>query len=664
MKMIHKKTTIVFVFLSLFIKQMGYTQKQSKKMHKANEAYNEFAFTKASKLYTELANKDDATAIVYAKLADSYYYNSNYSEALLWYSKAMENGESISPEYYFRYAQTLKAAQKYLEAALVLKNYFKLTEKKDRSDDWLPENFLSKIAEQSGRYEIKNIKNNSAYSDFGAAFWGDDKILYSSAKEVGLSLKAKHNWDNKPFLKIYEATITADGELENDKILKGKVNSKYHQSTPVITKDGKTMYFTGTNYSSGELGRSNKLDISYLKIYKAHYINNEWENIEELPYPVNSSGFSSGHPALSPDDKELYFVSDRNNEIGNSDLYVVNITEAYQISNEVKSLGDEINTLGRETYPFIDESGILYFSSDGHPGLGGLDVFAAVKDEEGVYHVMNLGDGVNSRYDDFGYAINEETKKGYFSSNRNGNDDLYGFKENKPKKMPFSIKPIISGVLKDSITEIPIAQVAIEVYDLDNNKVATHYTDNDGNYSLRLEPYKSYRLVFKKEGLIEATELISSMKQLEKKNISPNLYNEMEVIVANKIVVLSEGDDLTQKLELSPIYFDFEGFIIRESSKKELNKIVQLLLARPNISLKVQSHTDSRGRKELNMTLSKNRASSTVNYIVNAGIEKERISGEGFGDTELINKCEKGVKCSEGEHQLNRRSEFIIIKKQ
>lgn len=663
MKMIYKKITILFVLLSFFTTNIGYTQKPNKKLQRANEAFNQFAFTKASKLYEELANDGKVTAIVYAKLADSYYYNSNYSDALIWYSKFMGTGKNIEPEYYYRYAQTLKAAQKYSEAALVLKNYFLITEKEDTSNDWLPANFLPKIKEQSGRYELKNIKVNSTSSDFGTAFWGEDKILFSSAKDAGLILQSKHNWNNKPFLKIYEATITPDGGLKDPKILKGSVNSKYHQSTPVITKDGKTMYFTGTNYSSGELGRSNKLSVSFLKIYKAHYIEDQWKNVEELPFPVNSDGFSSGHPALSPDDKELYFVSDRNNEIGNSDLYVVNITEADGVSNEVKSLGKKINTLGRETYPFIDDSGVLYFSSDGHPGLGGLDVFAAAKDESGEYHVVNLGDGVNSIYDDFAYAINGETKKGYFSSNREQDDNLYGFTENKPAEFSFSIKPIVSGVLKDSITGAPIASVAIEVYDADNNKSATYYTDEKGNYSIALAPYKTHTIVYKKERLIEETVVVPPLKQLEKREISPDLYNEMEVTVANKKVKLKEGDDLTKKLELNPIYFDYEGFQIRGSSKAELDKIVELLLARPSISLKVQSHTDSRGRDEFNMRLSQHRAESTVDYIVKAGVAKERVTGEGFGETKLINKCTNGVRCSEKEHELNRRSEFIIILK-
>ncbi|MBF7092510.1 PD40 domain-containing protein [Flavobacterium sp. ALJ2] len=633
---------------------------QNKRLQKANEAYNQFAFVEAGKLYKRIANKGNASANVYARLGDSYYYNSNYLEALKWYAKLMETRGDIAPEYYFRYAQTLKTAEKYSEAATILKKYYLKTGKRDMSDSWLPENFMSKIKEQSGRYTLNNVTINSSSSEFGAAFWGEDKLLYATSKNSSSVLTQKNSWDNRSYFNIYSATITPDGGLVKPKILKGDVNSKFHHSTPVITKDGKTMYFTGSNYMAKKLGRSKKLEINYLKIYKAHYIDNQWKNIEELPYPVNSDGFSSGHPALSPDDKELYFVSDRNNEMGNSDIYVGSITEADGIS-DIRLLGSEINTLGRETYPFIDASGTLYFSSNGHPGLGGLDVFAAAKDEEGIYKVVNLGDGVNSAYDDFAYGINRENQKGYFSSNREGNDDLYGFTEKSPVNFSFDIKPTISGTMKDSITGAPIAGVTIEVYDSEFNKITSYLTDNEGKYSFSIEPFQKHTLVYKKVGLIEETVSIPMLQQLEKRVISPDLYDEMEINVANVRVRLNEGDDLTKKLKLEPIYFDYEGFQIRESSKEELDKIVKLLLARPNISLRVNSHTDSRGRDEFNMRLSKQRAAATVEYIVKAGVAKERVTGEGFGETMLINHCINGVKCSEKDHELNRRSEFIII---
>lgn len=658
--MIYKKLTIVFIFFLSFIMHESYAQMQNKRLQKANEAYNQFAFVEAGKLYKRIANKGNASANVYARLGDSYYYNSNYLEALKWYAKLMETRGDIAPEYYFRYAQTLKTAEKYSEAATILKKYYLKTGKRDMSDSWLPENFMSKIKEQSGRYTLNNVTINSSSSEFGAAFWGEDKLLYATSKNSSSVLTQKNSWDNRSYFNIYSATITPDGGLVKPKILKGDVNSKFHHSTPVITKDGKTMYFTGSNYMAKKLGRSKKLEINYLKIYKAHYIDNQWKNIEELPYPVNSDGFSSGHPALSPDDKELYFVSDRNNEMGNSDIYVGSITEADGIS-DIRLLGSEINTLGRETYPFIDASGTLYFSSNGHPGLGGLDVFAAAKDEEGIYKVVNLGDGVNSAYDDFAYGINRENQKGYFSSNREGNDDLYGFTEKSPVNFSFDIKPTISGTMKDSITGAPIAGVTIEVYDSEFNKITSYLTDNEGKYSFSIEPFQKHTLVYKKVGLIEETVSIPMLQQLEKRVISPDLYDEMEINVANVRVRLNEGDDLTKKLKLEPIYFDYEGFQIRESSKEELDKIVKLLLARPNISLRVNSHTDSRGRDEFNMRLSKQRAAATVEYIVKAGVAKERVTGEGFGETMLINHCINGVKCSEKDHELNRRSEFIII---
>ncbi|MEN2403194.1 flagellar motor protein MotB, partial [Flavobacterium sp. MC2016-06] len=231
-------------------------------------------------------------------------------------------------------------------------------------------------------------------------------------------------------------------------LVKGDVNTRYHQSTPAITKDGKTMYFTRSNYIEGKLG-ADKEGTTYLKIYAAKNVKGEWKEVMELPYPINSDGYSSAHPALSPDETELYFVSDRNNNFGNSDLYVVSLKKGGVIGNDVKKLSDEINTLGRETYPFVDESGILYFSSDGHPGFGGLDVFAAQKDVNGVYHVVNAGDEVNTISDDFGYVIQSESRKGFFSSNRTGNDDIYGFTETR--LLNFGIaKPLIYGIIKDS----------------------------------------------------------------------------------------------------------------------------------------------------------------------------------------------------------------------
>lgn len=351
--------------------------------------------------------------------------------------------------------------------------------------------------------------------------------------------------------------------------------------------------------------------------------------------------------------------------MNDTDLYVVSRKKGGGFANKVESLGDEINTYGRETFPFVDNSGILYFSSDGYPGLGGLDVFAAAKDSEGKYVVVNVGEPINSTNDDFAYVIDNESKKGFVSSNRNGgkgDDDIYRFVETKSIVFPFNLNPVYFGIVKDSITGEPLRDVEIVIYNDLNEKVKTLFTDESGKYSLDLLPLKNYDFEFKKKGFGTERILVEGQKISEKKEIPVALFNELSVIVNNEVVTLKEGDDLTDKLKLSPIYFDYGGYTIRKSSKLELDKVINLIKNRSRISIEVRSHTDSRGKNDYNLKLSKNRAKTTIDYIVNeGGISRDRIWGDGYGETQLINKCSDGVKCTEAEHELNRRSEFIII---
>jgi len=656
--MINKKLQIAFVFLMVCMIHVSSITAQNKKMEKANEAYDKFAFIEAIKLYKEEINKGINTVEIYTKLGDAYYYNSNYPEAAQCYSKVVTAANNVDPEYYFRYAQALSNGSDYKTAEAIMKIYYEKTGKKDISENWGEKKLLENLQKQSGRYNVKVVDLNTPFSDFGTAYLDKSKVIYASAKDTGVIIKRKHSWNDKSFLKLYEADITVDGGLQNPVLLKGDVNTRYHQSTPAITKDGKIMFFTRNNYKDGKLG-ADKKGTTYLKIYSAENVNGEWKNVKELGYPLNGDGFSSAHPALNPDETELYFVSDRNNKFGNSDLYKVSIQKGGFIGNDITKLGEEINTLGRETYPYMDASGILYFSSDGHPGLGGLDVFAAVKDEFGKYHVVNVGDGVNTNADDFAYTFKDDIKKGYFSSNRSGNDDIYGFTENRPINFDFDIRPIVFGTLNYT-TGKPIEGIAVDIYNAKNEKLNTVYSDNDGKYLANILPFEDYKLIYSKPGLTEKVQIVQPLKPAEKREYSFELINEMEIIVDNKKVEIHEGDNLTNTLNLKPIYFDYNGYKIRESSKAELDKIVDVMRVRPSIFIKINSHTDSRGKDDFNMKLSQNRAKATMDYIVLHGIAKERLSAEGFGETRLINRCSNGVNCSEAEHQENRRSEFII----
>ncbi|WP_281234803.1 OmpA family protein [Flavobacterium gelatinilyticum] len=653
-----KNINKAFLLLIVCIFSITGVNAQNKKLDKANQAYDKFAFIEAIKLYEQQLEKGNNAGDIYAKLGDCYYFNGRYDEAIKCYAKIMSTKNGLSLENYFRYAQALSSIDKHDEAQAVMKEYFARTNKKDISENWGKTKLAADIAKQSNRYDFKPVDINSPESDFGTAFNGKDMVIYASGKDTSSIFKSKHSWNEKSFLKLYSADVTVDGGLQNPVLLKGDINTRYHQSTPAITKDGKTMYFTRNNYVDGKLA-ADKKGTTYLKIYVADNVKGEWKNIRPLGYPINSDGFSSAHPALSADESELYFVSDRNNNFGNSDIYVASLKKGGFVGNDVKKLGDEINTLGRETYPFVDDKGILYFSSDGHPGLGGLDVFAAIKDTDGIYHVVNMGDEVNSSADDFAYIINDETKKGYFSSNRAGNDDIYSFTENRKVVFDINIQPIVYGTLKYT-SGPPIEDVSVEIYDTDNTLIKTVKSDKEGYYTADLEPYKLYKILYKKPSIVEKSQEVPQLKPLEKREYSFNFTNEMEVQVGDKTVTLEPGDDLTRVLKLSPIFFDYGGYNIRKTSMIELDKVVEVLKARPSLTLTVNSHTDSRGRDDFNMKLSENRAKATVDYIIAHGIDASRVQGHGYGETQLLNRCANGVKCSEAEHQENRRSEFII----
>ncbi|MCM0667681.1 OmpA family protein [Flavobacterium tyrosinilyticum] len=655
--MISNKIRTVLTILCVCLMQIGVVKAQDKKIEKANEVYNKFAFIEAGKLYKNLVEKGNNSLEVYTKLGNCYYFNGQYPEAADSYSKVFNSGQAVDSEFYFRYAQALNNTKKYNEANVVMKKYYAMTGKKDLSENWKEQKLMADIQKESGRYNFKPVNINTPVSDFGTAFDGKDKVLFASARDTGVVIKRKHSWNEKSFMKIYSAKISTDGGLEDAAPVKGDINTKYHQSSAVVTKDGKYMYFTRNNFIDGKLG-ADRNGTNYLKIYVAENVKGEWKNVKELPYPINSDGFSSGHPALSPDETQLYFASDRNNSFGNSDLYVVSLKKGALVGNDVTKLSDEINTPGRETYPYMDGKGILYFASDGHPGLGGLDVFAAMKDAEGKYHVVNVGDGVNTGSDDFAYTINADSKKGYFSSNRDGNDNIYSFTENKPVIFDFDIRSLIFGTITENGK--PVAGFNVQMFNSNDESIGTTTTDNAGNYKIAVDPYQNYRALYTKTSYADKTVNTEQLKPLEKKEISFEITKEMEVVVDGEKVKIKDGDDLTQKLKLNPIYFDLNGYNIRQSSKKELNKVVALMKDRPNITIKVNSYTDSRGRDEFNMKLSENRAKATVDYIVNSGIAQERISGEGFGETNLLNHCSNGVNCSEKEHELNRRSEFII----
>ncbi|EDP95700.1 OmpA family protein [Kordia algicida OT-1] len=642
---------LIYTVVSLFV-LVSYAQER--KLDKADKKYDSYAFINAIEIYEEVAEEGYKSKELFEKLGNAYYYNADLINASKWYGELFKLEEEIAPEYYFRYAQALKAEKRYEESDKMMQEFNKLTGSDIRGTKFMnTRNYLDEIEEQSGRFRITNLGVNSKYSDFAPSFYLENNLVFSSARDTGVATRAKHKWNSRPFLDLYGAEVADNGSLSNVDKFSSKLNTKYHESTTVFTKDGNTMYFTRNNYYKGKYKKDRK-GINKLKIFRATREGNRWTNIEELPF--NSDLYSVAHPALSVDEKKLYFASDMPGTFGQSDLFVVDINDDGTFG-EPKNLGKGINTEARENFPFVSQNNELYFSSDGHVGLGGLDIFVMrLDDEEQI--IYNVGEPVNSSVDDFSFIINTKTKKGYFASNRDGgqgDDDIYSFLETK--SIQWTCEQEIAGVVKDEKTNEIIAGSNVKLFDRDNNEIGNTYSDEQGNFRF------SNILACDEVYFVRASKKdYNSAEALLPKQEDPGL-REVTLLLEKEEVPFEIGDDLAVTLNIPIIYFDFDKSNIRPDAAAELAKVIAVMKKYPTLKIDVRSHTDSRGSDSYNMALSQRRNQSTRDYIISKGIDASRLTGRGYGETRHVNKCSNGVKCSEEEHQLNRRSEFIVVEK-
>ena len=644
---------INILVVSVFILGLsGFAQdKKGKLVTRANEKYEEYSFSPAIDIYKKVLDRGYASADLLKKLGNSYYFNADYEDAAKTYKRLLDGyAEETGPEYYFRYAQTLKTLEDYEASNAVMAQFLEATSDDGRATAFKDEkNYLSDIKKNSGRYNLSPFQYNSPYSDFAPSYYKEG-LLFSSDRDTGNFARYRHTWNSKDFLDLYK--VNADSMSKGFVTKLGdRVNTRLHESTSAINKDGSTLYFTRNNFKEGKYVKDKK-GIIRLKIFKAAMTDEgEWGNIEALPF--NSDDYSVAHPTLSPDEKTLYFASDMPGSLGESDIFKVGINEDGTFGTP-ENLGITINTEARETFPFVTSKEVLYFSSDGHPGLGGLDVFAT-KIAYGKLNgaVMNVGEPINGRMDDFTFIFNEITRKGYFASNRSegqGADDIYAFLETKV--LPLDCTQKISGTVRDKISNEILIGATVKVIDEYNEETMSAITDAEGKYMLALDCNQGNFVRAMTDGYIPSEEYLGKSDGKPK---VIDFYLERNTISAGF------GDDLAKLLQLSTIYFDFDKYNIRKDSEIEVEKVIAAMEKYPSLKIKVNSHTDSRGKDSYNLWLSQKRAESTVAYMVNKGIAKERVAGEGLGEIKLINQCANGVKCSDKDHELNRRSEFIIL---
>lgn len=602
---------------------------QNKNTKAADKLYSRYEYVDAAKEYQKLVDNGKGDAYVYKQLADTYYNMFNTAEATTWYAKATESTQDA--ETYFRYAQMLKSSGKYEEANKQMAKFAAMAPNDQRAKTFKENpNYVPKLVGKTPGYTAKSLEVSSDKSDFGAVLYGND-LYFTSARNAA---RKNYGWNEEPFLDIYKATLGDSGTFSEATTV-SSLNSSFHDGPVTISTDGNTAYFTSDSFREGsfERDKKNKLKLGKNNIYKATKDGNGWGNVKSLSF--NSKEYSTSNPSLSRDGKTLYFSSDMPNSLGGVDIWKVAVNEDGTYGAP-ENLGSKVNTEGNESFPFIaDDNKTLFFASSGKQGLGGYDIYQI--DLSNGSDAQNLGKPINTEKDDFAFTFNKAKNQGFFSSNRNGNDDI------------FSATPICSVDVLTTVTNAKtgaiLANSKVAILDDKNNIIATETSNGSGEVKFKVECDKAYTIQASKDGFEGNTFPVAKSKGGETKITAA--LQPIDVIVTPTEIILK------------PIFFEYNKSNITQEGAFELDKLVQVMKNNDQIVIMAKAHTDSRGTDQYNLDLSDRRAKSTVQYIISKGISASRISGKGYGESEPKVQCEP---CTEEEYSQNRRSEFLIVK--
>ena len=654
------------------------TKVQRQNIFTARSNFESYEYSPAIEKYLKIVRSGRASKEAYQFLALSFFNNSQYDLATIWFNKLINTyPKGLDPEIYFKAAISFKSIEAYEVADQLTEKYLTLTNNPISQNNYTSsKNYLNDIFESEFVYHLYETKINSGKSDFGPNFYSDNEIIFSSSEDA--TGNKNYDWSNEPFLDLFVAEIDSLGTLVNREPLGGEVNTKYHESSATISKDGKTMYFTRNNFFNGKLKRSRDNEVK-LKIYKAtKNDNNSWGSIKELPF--NGNDFSVAHPALSPDGKKLYFSSDMPGTFGKSDIWFVYIYDNEEYSQPI-NLGPNVNTEFRESFPFVDDDFNLFYSSDGKMGLGGFDVFSTQLNGRGFpSKSKNLGIPLNSPFDDFGFVYNNFKKFGYFSSNRSGpngssSDQVYRINRtlrpviqstsyqnegltvvnNLEYRKPQQCSPSISGSVYDIYTRELLVGSLVELLNQNENPIDEIIADEKGQFYFSKREYycESTYKIRVSNGLGYNSRLVDLIF-----DDSPNIIENIG-LKWNKDCL---PYDLICLLNIEPIYFDLDRYSLRPSSIISLNEVFRTLIKYPNMILEVNSYAYSRASIPYNRLLSLRRAQVTKSWLVKKGINPSRLLIKAFGEENIDNLCGDNVDCSEREYQLNRKSSFKILK--
>jgi outer membrane protein OmpA-like peptidoglycan-associated protein/tetratricopeptide (TPR) repeat protein len=612
---------------------------QNNDTKKADKHFNQLEFVEAAKDYEKLVAEGKADSYVYGRLAESYYNVYDTQNAERYYYQALEGNAAPNSDMVYKYAQMLKANGKYDLSNQWMSKFADLRPSDFRAMSFRENpNYIPRILERGKKFRVENLDINSEYSDFGGTL-NDGKLYITSARDA---TGKTYGWNAEPFLDIFVASKNNEGGYGVPEKLEGKVNTSFHEGLVAFSPDGKTMYFSRESFFEKEYVKDSitKNKMGSIHLYKATSLGEKWDNIEALNITTD---YSAKNPSVSKDGKTLYFAANIPGGYGLFDIYKAPINEDGSVGEPV-NLGQKVNTEGQEMFPFIGDDGTLYFSSNGHLGLGGLDVFFTKEIDGKLAPIRNVGIPINSNSDDFAFRVDDTTGEGFISSNRPGgvgSDDIY----RTMKLEPLCDVLVIATVVDDKTGE-PVTGAMVTLYDDQGNKIVSKNTNSEGIAEFIVECDKD-------------SELEVVMNDFESQKLMLKGTQEKEV---NVKISLSPIDKIIEvdRIVLNPIYFEFDKSNITSKAAFELDKLVQIMTKYPDMVINATSHTDSRGSDSYNLGLSDRRAKTTVQYVISKGIDKSRISGAGKGETEPKVAC--GANCTKEEHQLNRRSEFIIVK--
>ncbi|MBC9798651.1 carboxypeptidase regulatory-like domain-containing protein, partial [Sinomicrobium weinanense] len=516
---------------------------------KADRLFRDLAYIEAAKAYEAYLERESSPSVeTLGNVADSYYFVSNDSSAVRYYKKVYElQKDAMSETHFHRYIQALRGTRDYEGADKLMKTYLKRKGDENEISRYAREkSYLDSLEQTESLFTVYDLESNTPRSDFGATFYGD-KVVFSSTRKKSYTL---YVWNQQPFLDLYMGERNAtDGELFNVDLFLSNIRSKYHDATITFSPDLSSIYYT-TNI----LKNKNKLVKDDSGTNNFHIIKGTIEDgkiIKTESLPFNSVDYSVGHPCMSPDGKWLFFVSDMPGGYGDTDIYVAEMSEDGSVVSEPQNLGPVINTGGKEMFPYFRE-GILYFSSDGHYGLGRLDVFKSEQKEEGKPEFgepKNLGNPVNSNKDDFSFVIDSTETHGYFSSNRlegMGDDDIYYYtKEKEP------CDQLVSGKVTNKNTKLALEGATVKVFDEFGDLVTQTTTGADGMYEVEVPCENTYKFQASKPNYTtEEREVITTEENGDKiTDINFELTNFDDLIVK---------EDNQEKIDVNPIYFEFD----------------------------------------------------------------------------------------------------------